>query len=72
VLLFQGGITLFVSVAGKDIPAEVISGITVVGGIILTGLSLILLKIKQVEIINMLPALLLICLFVWMKLALGY
>ncbi|MDR2765092.1 MAG: DUF554 domain-containing protein, partial [Tannerella sp.] len=36
VLLFQGGITLFVSVAGKDIPAEVISGITVVGGIILT------------------------------------
>ncbi|MDR2120764.1 MAG: DUF554 domain-containing protein [Tannerella sp.] len=70
VLLFQGGITLFVSVAGKDIPAEIISEITVVGGIILIGLSLILLKIKQVEIINMLPALLFICLFVWIKLLL--
>ncbi|MDR0758416.1 MAG: DUF554 domain-containing protein [Tannerella sp.] len=71
VLLFQGGITLFVSVAGRDIPAEIISEITVTGGIILIGLSLILLKIKQIEIINMLPALLFICLFVWMKLLWG-
>ncbi|MDR1407830.1 MAG: DUF554 domain-containing protein [Tannerella sp.] len=70
VLLFQGGITLFVSVAGRDIPPEIISEVTVTGGIILIGLAFILLKIKQIEIINMLPALFFICLFVWLKLLL--
>ncbi|MDR2810361.1 MAG: DUF554 domain-containing protein [Tannerellaceae bacterium] len=44
---------------------------TVVGGIILIGLSLHLLKIKKIEIINMLPALILICLFVWLELLLS-
>ncbi|MDR3093636.1 MAG: DUF554 domain-containing protein [Bacteroidales bacterium] len=67
-LIFQGGITLLVSLAGKDIPAAVITEISVVGGIILIGLGLSLLKIKKMELINFLPALLLICLFVWMKL----
>jgi uncharacterized membrane protein YqgA involved in biofilm formation len=65
--VFQGGITLLVSLIGKDIPSEIISEITVVGGIILIGLSINLLKIKKIEIINFLPALLLICLFVWLK-----
>ncbi|MDR2653512.1 MAG: DUF554 domain-containing protein [Prevotellaceae bacterium] len=70
VLLFQGGITLFVSLAGKDIPSEIISEITVVGGIILIGLSINLLKIKKIEIINFLPALLFICIFIWLKILL--
>jgi uncharacterized membrane protein YqgA involved in biofilm formation len=68
VLVFQGGITLLVSLIGKDIPGEIISEISVVGGIILIGLSINLLKIKKIEVINLLPALLLICLFVWLKL----
>jgi uncharacterized membrane protein YqgA involved in biofilm formation len=67
VLLFQGGITLLVSLIGKDIPPAIISEITVVGGIILIGLSIHLLKIKKIEVINFLPALLFICLFVWLK-----
>jgi uncharacterized membrane protein YqgA involved in biofilm formation len=67
-LIFQGGITLFVSIIGKDIPAEIISEITAVGGIILIGLSFNLLKIKALNIINLLPSLLLICLIVWLKL----
>ncbi|MDR2844409.1 MAG: DUF554 domain-containing protein [Candidatus Symbiothrix sp.] len=71
-LLFQGGITLLVSIVGKDIPAEIISEITVVGGIILMGLSFNLLKIKKIEIINLLPALVLIGLFVWIKLHSGW
>jgi uncharacterized membrane protein YqgA involved in biofilm formation len=66
-LLFQGGITLLVSIAGKDIPPEIISEITVVGGIILIGLSINLLKIKKIEVINLLPALFFICIFVWLK-----
>lgn len=67
-LVFQGGITLLVSVAGRDIPEGIISEITVVGGIILIGLSLHLLKIKKTEVINLLPALFFICLFVWLEL----
>ncbi|GHU56067.1 membrane protein [Bacteroidia bacterium] len=68
--LFQGGITLLVSLLGKGIAPEIINEITVVGGIILIGLSFVLLKIKNIEIINFLPSLLLICLFVWLKLLL--
>jgi uncharacterized membrane protein YqgA involved in biofilm formation len=68
--LFQGGITLLVSLIGKGISPEIINEITVVGGIILIGLSFVLLKIKNINIINFLPSLLLICLFVWLKLLL--
>ena len=66
-LLFQGGITLLVSVVGKDIPPAMVSELTVVGGIILIGLSFNLLKITNIKVIDFLPALLLICLFVGLK-----
>ncbi|MDR1668254.1 MAG: DUF554 domain-containing protein [Bacteroidales bacterium] len=66
-LLFQGGITLAVAVIGKDIPAEIVDSVKAVGGIILIGLSLELLKLKRMEIINLLPSLLFISLFVWLK-----
>jgi uncharacterized membrane protein YqgA involved in biofilm formation len=65
--LFQGGITLLVSLIGKDIPPEIISEITVVAGIILIGLGINLLEIKKLKIINLLPALLFISIFVWVK-----
>jgi uncharacterized membrane protein YqgA involved in biofilm formation len=68
-LLFQGGITMLVSIIGKDIPPAMVSELTVTGGIILIGLSFNLLKIKKIEVINFLPALLLICLFVGLKLS---
>jgi len=66
-LAFQGGITLFVALIGKDIPVEYISEITVVAGIILIGLGINLLEIKKIKIINLLPALLFICIFIWIK-----
>ena len=68
VLVFQGGITLLVSLVGKDIPLEMISEITVVAGIILIGLGINLLGIKKLKIINLLPALLFIAVFIWIKL----
>jgi uncharacterized membrane protein YqgA involved in biofilm formation len=71
VLAFQGGITLLVALIGKDIPSEIISEITVVGGIILIGLGINVLNIKKLEIINLLPALLLIVLFIWIKMGMG-
>ena len=64
---FQGGITLLVSLIGKDIPLEIISEITVVAGVILIGLGINLLEIKKLKIINLLPSLLLICAFIWLK-----
>jgi uncharacterized membrane protein YqgA involved in biofilm formation len=71
VLIFQGGITLLVSIIGKDIPAEIITEITVVGGIILIGLGINLLNIKKLNIINLLPALLLICIFILLQIHLS-
>jgi uncharacterized membrane protein YqgA involved in biofilm formation len=67
VLMFQGGITIAVYAAGKDIPAEMIAELAAVGGITLMGLGISLLKIKDIKIINLLPALILICIFVWLK-----
>lgn len=66
-LLFQGGVTVLASLAGTAIPAPVISEISVTGGIILIGLSINLLKIRRLEIINLLPALLLAGLAVWLQ-----
>ena len=71
-LLFQGGITLLVSLVGKDIPPEIITEITAVGGIILIGLSINLLQIKKLNVINLLPSILFICLFVWLKSLFGF
>jgi uncharacterized membrane protein YqgA involved in biofilm formation len=65
--VFQGGITLLVYIIGKEIPDGIITEMTAVGGLMLTGLGLSLLKIKNIEIINLLPALVLICLLVWIK-----
>lgn len=68
VLVFQGGITLLVLLIGKDIPPQIIVELTSVGGIILLGLGITLLQLKQVKVVNLLPSLLFICIFVWIKL----
>lgn len=68
VFAFQGGITALVMLFGKEIPVEIITDLTAVGGIILLGLALNLLKLKQIKVSNFLPSLFFICLFVWLKL----
>ena len=70
-LMFQGGITLSVYFIGSDIPPNIIEGITIVGGIMLMGLSLNLLKLKQISVINMLPSLLFVAVFIWLKMLTG-
>ncbi|MDR1499855.1 MAG: DUF554 domain-containing protein [Tannerellaceae bacterium] len=67
VLIFQGGITMLVSIAGQGLPDEVVGGVSATGGIIMIGLALQLLDIKKMEIINLLPALILVCLFTWLE-----
>lgn len=65
-LIYQGGITLIVQLLGKDIPENYINEITVIGGILLIGLAFDILGIKKLRILNMLPALMYICLFLWL------
>ena len=65
---FQGGISLLVMIVGKNIPAEIIAEITVVAGIMLIGLGFNLLEIKKLRIINLLPSLIFISIFIWLKL----
>jgi len=66
-LIYQGGITLIVSLIGKDIPDIYINEITVIGGILLIGLSLDILNIKKLRIMNLLPALIFVCIFLWLS-----
>ena len=64
-LIYQGGITLFVMFIGKNIPEFYINEISVIGGILLIGLSFDLLNVKKLHILNLLPSLVYICLFLW-------
>jgi len=66
-VIYQGGITLIVSLIGKDIPDSYINEITVIGGILLIGLALDILNIKKLRILNLLPALIFICIFLWLN-----
>jgi len=66
-VIYQGGITLIVSLIGKNIPDNYINEITVIGGILLIGLALDILNIKKLRIMNLLPALIFICVFLWLS-----
>jgi uncharacterized membrane protein YqgA involved in biofilm formation len=71
-LIYQGGITLVVRLIGKDIPDNYINEITVVGGILLIGLALYILNIKKFRIMNLLPALIFVCIFLWLSENIGF
>ncbi|MFA5047054.1 MAG: DUF554 domain-containing protein [Paludibacter sp.] len=64
--LFQGGITLLAMYAGKFFTPEIILGLTNIGGILLIGLGINILEIKKLRIINMLPALIIVALLLWL------
>ena len=66
-VIYQGGITFVVRLIGKDIPENYINEITVVGGILLIGLALDILNIKKLRIVNLLPALIFVCIFLWLS-----
>lgn len=61
--LYQGGITIFADFIGNSIEDDTIRNLTAVGGILLTGLGINILGIKHLRIINLLPALIFICIF---------
>ncbi len=71
VLVVQGGLALIGSQIGQVMTDPMINEMTGVGGLMLIGLSLILLDIKQPRIANFLPALIIAPLLVALATALG-
>ncbi len=56
-LIYQGGITLFASSLHHVLTPKLVNELTAVGGLLLIGLGINILKIKQLPILNMLPSL---------------
>lgn len=56
--LFQGSIYLLTSLAGDVIPQELMSEISIVGGVLIASSGLAILDIKDCKTLNMLPSLL--------------
>lgn len=65
-LIFQGGLTLLAIYLGSFLAPEYITEISSVGGVILLALGLNLLEITKVKIIDLLPALLVVPLLLWL------
>jgi uncharacterized protein len=57
VLVIQGGLTLVGAVAGEFMTEAQISALTATGGLLLVGVALRLLRIKQLPVGDLLPAL---------------
>jgi len=64
-IIFQGAITLMAMYAGVFFTPEIIHGLTNVGGVLLIGLGINILEIKQLRVMNMLPALLVVAILLW-------
>lgn len=56
-LIYQGGITIGAGLLQPVLTENIITELTAVGGVLLVGLGITLLEIKQVKIMNMLPSL---------------
>lgn len=66
-LIYQGGLTLLAVLLGNCFNDVYINNLTSVGGILLIGLGIRILELKQVKVLNLLPALILIILLTWIK-----
>ena len=65
-LIFQGGITLLAAGFGEFFPEVMVIELSAVGGILLIGLGINILEIKKINVMNMLPALLMIVILLWL------
>jgi uncharacterized protein len=57
-LLWQGGLTLLAGAVGASVSDVMIASLTAVGGVLVMGIGLRLLEVRQVRVANLLPALL--------------
>jgi len=59
-LLYQGGITLCAQALQDTVNTTMITELSAVGGLLLVGLGISILEIKQIKVMNMLPSLLVV------------
>jgi uncharacterized protein len=71
ILILQGGLALAGSVLGNFMSEPMMNEMTAVGGLLLIGLSLVLLDVKRPRMANFLPALVIAPLIVAVATALG-
>ena len=64
--IFQATITIIARYAANFFTDDIILGLTNVGGILLIGLGINVLGIKKLRIMNMLPSLVIVILFIWL------
>jgi len=60
VLIYQGLLTIFAAFIMQFMNDTMIADLTAVGGVLLIGLGISIMKIKEVNVINMLPALIIV------------
>ncbi len=63
--IFQGGLTIVSLWLGNSVPGEVICEMSAVGGLILIGMGISIMEIKKINVINMLPALIISVILVY-------
>lgn len=66
-LLFQGSLTIAAMYLGEFLTESSINELTAVGGILLIGLGINILNIKEIKIFNLLPALIFAVLFDYLR-----
>jgi uncharacterized membrane protein YqgA involved in biofilm formation len=62
--VFQGGITLLAASSKAFFTEVLITELSAVGGVILMGLSIQLLDLKEIKVVNLLPALIVVIILV--------
>ena len=68
-VVVQGGLTLLGAALGDVVPEAQLAAVTATGGLLLVGVALRLLDLKQVKVADLLPALLVAPLLVWITAA---
>jgi len=66
VLVFQGALTLAALAGASQIPELYVRGIESTGGVLILAIGLLLLEVRRIRVANLLPALPLVCLFLWL------
>lgn len=65
-LVYQGGITLFAGSLQSVLAEPLIREITAAGGIILLGMGINILEIKRIQVLNLLPALIMVAIIYYL------
>lgn len=56
ILVYQGTLTLLAMAFGNILPTSSVTEMTAVGGLLIVGICLLMLEIKQIKVANLLPA----------------